>query len=138
MWHPCPVQAEPRELWREDDTEEVGVGGAGPHDNDHVAEELGQLPGHDGHLGLGARGKQLVEQGHLVPLQKRTSQVLASEYLEAALRERRHGVQHHFRRTKTKTEKKQEKKGGGGGLIFGLRRKKRDQMGGIYRTYICG
>lgn len=90
------MQAEPRKLGSEDDTEEVGLGGAGPHDNDHVAKELGQLPGQDRHFGLGARSKQLVEQGHLVPLQERTSQVLASEYLEAALRERSHGVQHHF------------------------------------------
>lgn len=43
MWHPCPVQAEPRKLGSEDDTEEVGLGGAGPHDNDHVAKEASTI-----------------------------------------------------------------------------------------------
>lgn len=70
-------------------------GGAGPHDNDHAAKELGQLPGRNRHFGHGARGKQLVEQEYLVPLQKRTIQVLASNYLGAAFRERRRGGQHH-------------------------------------------
>ena len=81
------MKTEPDVLGRHVQAQKESVGLSEVDDQHHLAQQCTEVPVQHAHLGVDARVEEGIEQAVLVPSKKKTTQVHASKYLEAILRE---------------------------------------------------